>query len=1308
MPRSKPRPTNPFPLVRDSTERVFPLSAGQERLWWLRQLDSSYDQYHISVGWRSATRWDPTALSTALAGLVRRHEILRTRFVLRPDGTTAQEVLDDVEVPLTWAGTDWQVAVEQAASDPFDLTCPPLLRVVAAELDDGHGLFVAIHHIVTDRWSMDVLPRDLFELNEAALEKRNPRLPALAVQYGDYAAWQKRFLTSDLLRQQLDYWQQALAGYERLELPSDRPRTAAADASGKTIVVELPEQATAAMTALAWRARASPVMVVTAALVEVLRAFSGQPDIVIGAIVSDRPRPELQDLIGFFVNTVILRMDLSSSRLTFREIITRTRDAWMAADAHQDAPFEQIVGALKAGSDARRNPIFDIAINHAGDRTALSEAPEAPTWWRPEVPVTARFDLSLTTQIVDGRLCATFVYRPALFDEAPIAALAARYIRLLEQGLAAPDRPVHEFELIEESERKRLHRYNDTTPAPEATIVERIEARAAVRPRAPAVIGADGVLSYQELDDRATQLARHLLTYDVGPERVVAVCLERTVERFVVLLAIAKAGAAYLPLDPDFPADRLRFLLSDTRASLTIVSPALRNRLPEGTTPVLVFGRDEPDLSGYETGKLPPAARPDNLAYLIFTSGSTGLPKGVAVSHRALSRLVAGAPHYLDVGPGSTFMQVGPLTFDVAVLEWAPLAHGGCVVVTETGPLLEDLGDVLHDHAVTTLKLVSPHLDLLVERGIGVLSGLRQLVVGGDVVNPKSFTSAVGGLPGCRVMASYGPTESTVLATVFDDRSWAGRVPIGRAVPHTSVYILDSDLRPASVGMRGEIYLAGDGLARGYHSCPGLTAGSFLPDPYGPPGARMYRTGDVGRYLPTGALDFLGRADHQVKIRGYRIETSEIEHVLLRQTGITSAVVVRAALETGPGLVAYVVATDTVDPASLRRDLRATLPTYMIPDHIVEVPRFTLTANNKVDRTALPPVTAAKPRPDHGGPAVTALEARVAEAWSSVLGRTMPAADDFFEHGGHSLLVARATAAVRALLGREVPLRLMMENRTPASYAAAILREGLLDLGAAAREHRLEQRMWQSRMFTGDRRVDLFVSAGHPGEPSSPVRTLVVLDGSEFVDIMRLPAILDQLVLAGRIPMTAAVFVSPVEWPARNQELLDDAFVDVLADELVPDLRAWLGDRWQMGRTTAVGASLGAITAIRAALRRPDCFDGAIALSGPLTDHRLAADVATSALARFFLSASREEAAIVLDDDIGLLDANTRTAKELAGQGHDVRCEYGDGGHTYAAWEAMLPHAVSWMLGAERRYRKDDRGGPSPTCSTTNDASSTS
>jgi enterochelin esterase-like enzyme len=482
--------------------------------------------------------------------------------------------------------------------------------------------------------------------------------------------------------------------------------------------------------------------------------------------------------------------------------------------------------------------------------------------------------------------------------------------------------------------------------------------------------------------------------------------------------------------------------------------------------------------------------------------------------------------------------------------------------------------------------------------------------------------------------------------------------------------------------MRGEIYLAGDGLARGYLGRPGLTAGSFLPDPYGPAGSRMYRTGDVGRYLPSGAIDFLGRADRQVKIRGYRIETSEIEHALLRQTGITSAVVERTVLATGASLVAYVVATAPVDPAALRVALGATLPAYMIPSYIVEVPRLTLTANNKVDRSALPPVTEVQPRADQAAvPPMTALEARVAEAWSAVLGRPMAPTDDFFSSGGHSLLVPRATAALRRLLGREVPLRLMMDNRTPSSYAAAILRDSIADLGAATREHRLAQRMWHSRI--GDRRVDLFLSAGNPGD--SPARTLVVLDGSEFVDIMRLPAILDRLVLSGRIPVTAAVFVSPAEWSARRRELLDDTFVDVLADELIPYLQAWLGAGWQDGRATAIGASLGAITAIRGALRRPDRFDGAVALSGPLTEHRLAAAVTTDAPARFFLSASHEEADIVLDDGISLLDANTRTAKELADLGHAVRCAHGDGGHTYAAWEAMLPQAITWILGAERR-----------------------
>jgi len=1281
MPTRESRPRNPLPLFRDSTASRFPLSAGQERLWWLRQLDSSHDQYHITCGWRFAAELSREALLAALGGMVQRHEILRTKFLMLPDGTVTQEIVDHVEVPLIWAGRDWQGAIEQAAVRPFDLVRPPLFRAVAAELDDGPGLFVAMHHIITDRWSMDVFARDLFELYEAALAARTPRLPELAVQYGDYARWQRDFLTDDLLRSQLSYWTETLAGYEPLELPLDRPRAAAIDATGKTVVLELPREATGAMTALAWRARASPAMVVSAAFVATLRAFCGQSNVVIGAFMSDRTHPELQDLIGFFINTAILRVDLGTAALTFREAITRTRDAWMAADAHQDARLEQIVGALNAGSEAHRNPIFDIVVNHAGDRTDLADDPDAPLWWDPDLPVTARFDLSLTTQIVDGRLRATFVYRSALFNEATIATLADRYIRTLEQGVAMPDAPMREFDLLTEADRELLRRGNDRTPASGTTIVERLQTWAARTPDAPAVVGDGGQLSYRQLNDRANQLARHLLTLGAGPERVVGVCLERTVERFVVLLAIAKCGAAYLPVDADFPADRIRFLMSDAAAVLMIVSSSLLARLPLGGTPVVTLGDGSLELTGYATENLPTRPRPDGLAYLISTSGSTGNPKSVAISHRALSRLVDGAPRYLEVGPGSVFLQAGPLTFDVAVLEWAPLAHGGRVVVADTGSLLDGLRHVLREHRVTTLKLVSPQLDILVEQDVHILSGLRQLVVGGDVVNPRSFVMAGELLPGCRVVASYGPTECTVLATIFEGGPWSGRVPIGRPVSHTSAYILDEDLQPVSVGMRGEIYLAGDGLARGYFSRPGLTAASFVPDPFGPPGSRMYRTGDLGRYLPNGDIDFLGRADNQVKIRGFRIETSEVEHALLRHPDITSAAVVRATLETGPALVAYIVAATTVDEGALRGMLREALPAYMCPDHFVTIPRFTLTANNKVDRAALPSVTAAVTHTGEDLPPTTGLEARVVAAWSAVLGRPLSAFDDFFDHGGHSLLVPRATATVRRELGREVPLQLMLEYRTPASYAAAILRESLPDLSAASREDRLVQRTWQGEKLAGCRRVDLFISTENPVRKNSGIQMLMVLDGSEFVEIMRLPAILDRLSLQDRIPTTAAIFLSPIEWSTRRRELLDDGIVDALADELVPYLRTWLGNR-PVGRAIAVGASLGAVAAIRCALGRPDCFDGAVAISGPLTEHRLGTATPDQSRggSRFFLSAGREEKDIILDDGLSLVEATVRTAEELAGEGHVVRSAIGEGGHTYAAWESMLPDAIRWSL----------------------------
>nr|WP_062341153.1 non-ribosomal peptide synthetase [Herbidospora sakaeratensis] len=1213
-------------MHRDPSRRRFPLSAGQERLWWLRQLESSHDQYHITGGWRFPAWLDPSALAAALAGLTRRHDVLRSGFVLDADGLVAQEVADTAEIPVVWAGAAWREAVERAASEPFDLSRPPLVRVVAAELDDGPGLFMAMHHIVTDRWSMDVLARDLFELYDAAREAREPDLPGLAVQYGDYAAWQRRMPDTGGLEQIA----KSLDGHSRLELPTDRPRTTTVDGAGRSVVVELPEETTSALTALAWRARSSTAVVVTAALVTTLGAFGGQDDVVIGAIVSDRPRPELHDLVGFFVNTLVLRVDVGGRGLTFRELLTRTRDVWMTADARQDVPFEQIVGAVNAGTDDRHNPIFDVVVNHAGDRTALASAPGAPVWWYPDLPVTARFDLSLTTQVVDGRLRAAFVYRPSLFDEATIRSLAGRYVELLERGVAEPDRPLGELGLTGVPSEPAL-------PAPRTTVVELVEAQAALRPQAAAVTGEGGELSYGGLNRRANRLAGYLAERGVGRGSVVAVCLKPTIDRFVVLLAILKRGAAYFPLDPAFPADRLRFLLDDSGAVLTVASASLRHRVPGATV------LDEIDLAAYDAENPPLAARPGDLAYLISTSGSTGVPKSVAIPHSALSRLVAGAPDYLDIGPGTTFLQAGPLTFDVSVLEWGPLAHGGTVVVTGTGALLEDLEEVVRAHDVSTLKLVSPQLDLLVERGLRGLSRLRQLVVGGDVVNPKSFSAAREALPRCQVMASYGPTESTVFATVFRGGTWSGRVPIGHAIPYTRVRVLDRDLNPVPVGMRGEIYLSGDGLALGYHGRPGLTAEAFVPDPDGG-GGRMYRTGDVGRRLPDGAIDFLGRADRQVKIRGYRIETSEIEHTLLRH-GATSAVVVRADLPTGPALVAYVVTSG--DASELRGRLRATLPAYMLPDHVVRVAAIPLTANNKVDRAALPPVTAAKTA---APPAESGLEARVAEAWSQVLGRPLAADADFFENGGHSLLVPRATAAVRRLLGREVPLRLMMARRTPAAYAAGLLAESLPGVGPGAT---LERGTWRGL------RTDVYESAGRPE------RTLVVLDGSEFVDVMRLPAILDRLVREGRVPPVRAVFVSPSDWPSRRRELLDDGYPDQLA-ELEID-----------GRATVVGASLGAVAALRAALRRPDRFAGAVAMSGPLTEHDLGPSAAPS---RLFLSAGRDEADIVLDDGSSLVAAVKHTAADLAARGHTVREEYGDGGHTYAAWQSMLPQAISWAV----------------------------
>ncbi|ORT60867.1 non-ribosomal peptide synthetase [Streptomyces sp. CB03238] len=1318
------RVLNPYPLERAPRPDGHPLSAGQERLWWQRQSDDGA-RYHVTGGWHWGTEVDPDALTRALDALVRRHEILRTAFVLGGDGTVTARLRDGVRVPVRWAGKDWAEAVEDAARRPFDLAGPPLARAVVARLDDGYGLFVAQHHIVSDRWSMDVFGRDLYELYElyaAECQGRSPRLPVPKLQFGDYALWQRRLQASEALRPVTERWLRRLDGCERLELVTDHPRPAADadDDAGREVVMTLSSDDTDAVSALAWRSRASQAVVVTAALAATLKAFTGQHDVVIGAMLSDRPSPELHDVMGFFVNTVVLRVDLSGERLTFRQIIRRTRDAWMFADAHQDVPFERLVAALGAGAGAGRHPLFDITVNHAGGRPGAEEGGGTPPAWEPQLPTTARFDLSLHTRVVDGRLRAGFLYRPALFHHATVTALAERCVRLLEQGARAPDVPLADLDLLDRAERDRLWRRNDPADCPGATVVELVRNQVRLRPTATAVTGAREVLSYAGLERRAARLAHRLVAYGAGPERVVAVCLERTTDTPVVLLAVALTGAAYLPLDPGLPAERLRFLLDDAGAVLIVVHPALRARLPGTDVPLLVYDGDPaattetaPDApAGDDVPRAFPAPDPDSAAYLISTSGSTGTPKCVTITHRALGRLVSGAPRYLDVGPGTTFLQTGPLSFDVAVLEWAPLAHGGRVAVVDTGALLEELGPALRAHRVTTLKLVSPQLDLVVERGPAALAGLRELVVGGDVVNPRSFEAVRRALPGCRVLASYGPTESTVLATVSTGPVRAGRVPLGHAVPYTRVYILDEDLRPVPVGMRGEIHLAGDGLARGYHRRPGTTAAAFLPDPFGPPGSRMYRTGDLGRYLADGTIDFLGRADRQVKIRGYRIETSEIEHALVREPAVASAVVVAADLDTGPALVAYVVpaASQPFDPGELRRCLAARLPAYMLPAHIVQLSRLPLTVRNKVDRSALPPPRPVRPSsvssvssvPVARAGAANALEERVCEAWSTVLGHPLSGTDDFFTCGGHSLLVPRATAAVRNLLGREVPLRLMLRHRTPAAYASALLEEGARGLdgapgldgtsrldgtpgldGTADAPYRLERSTWCAKGLDGERRVDFYASgAGQGGDV--PRWGLVVLDGGEFVDVVRLPAILQGLVGRSAVPTVAAVFVSPGSWRGRREELLADGYADLLADEVVPLLEAWT-PAVRPGPVFCLGASLGGVAAVRAALRRPDRFAGAIALSSPLSDHRLEPvdGVPAAVSSRLYLHAGRAEADLVLADGTDLPTGTARTGERLRRAGHAVTCAYGPGGHTYAAWQNALPEAVTWLAAGE-------------------------
>ncbi|MEU1191694.1 amino acid adenylation domain-containing protein, partial [Streptomyces sp. NPDC005859] len=1039
------------------TRDLLPLPAGtapttsfaQERMLFLHLLQPAGGLYNVAIPLELRGTLDADVLRASLDEIVRRHQTLRTRFSL--GSSTAVPVVDtDAHWPLDFvdatAAADPDAAaaevIRRDASATFDVETGPLLRATAVRTaPDRHTLSLTIHHIVFDGWSADILIRELAALYEAFAHGLPSPLPELGLQYADYAAWQRAELQGVALQDHLQYWRQYLAGAQQaLDLPADRTRPPLPDFEGDAVGFTVDTELTARLRALSERSRSTVFMTAMAAYSALLHRLSGQDDLCVGYFSGNRTAVETEPLIGLFVNSLVVRSRTEAGQ-RFSDHLDQVRASVLNAHGHRDLPFELLVDEVQPERDVSRHPVFQTAFGYypasvtaaaaQGDGPALRVAPAArrsDTWM-------AKFDLSLyLTETGQGTLAGELEYATALFDRATVQRFADCYLRLLRAVTEDATTTLDALPLLDDADRAQLL---DTWAGPVAevphtTLPALFEAQAAATPHAPAVHHAGTTLTYAALDARASRLARHLTARGIGPGDFVAVALPRTGELLVAVLAVLKAGAAYLPVDPAYPTERIALVLADAAPALVLTARPVLDRIAgAASVPVLVLDDEDTAaaLAALPGDPLTDADRttalhPLHPAYAIHTSGSTGSPKGVVVAHRSVVNLVAWAGDAFPGGVLDRVLAATSLSFDVSVFEiFGPLLNGGSVEIL---PSLLSLADP--DTGPYRASLLS-----------GVPSALAQLIATGSV-RARADTVILAGEPlaaqaardiadavGAGLLGNlYGPTEATVYATAWYTReAVAGGPPIGRPLRNTRAYVLDSALNPVPVGVVGELYLAGEGLARGYLNRPELTADRFLPDPFGAPGTRMYRTGDLVRWTADGELVCLGRADQQVKVRGHRIEPGEIEAHLAAHPDVAQAVV---GVDQRPGddrrLVAHLVCTRPVPAEELREHLAGRLPGYMVPAAFVLLDALPLTANGKVDRTALPAPRDADTR---GGaahvPPVTPLEKELAEIWADALGvDRVGLLDNFFSLGGHSLLVTRISSRIRQRTGVNVDL----------------------------------------------------------------------------------------------------------------------------------------------------------------------------------------------------------------------------------------------------------------------------------------------
>lgn len=1056
---------------------AFPVSFAQQRLWFLHQLEPASALYNVPEAFDFAGPVDRSGLAWCLNEVVRRHEALRTTFTT-VDGQPVQVVAPELVIPLPEADlrplrmaarVDKAMALaDEQFSEPFDLERGPLLRALLVRMSDEHDrLLITMHHIVSDGWSLGVFGRELRTLYDARIGGEPADLPELAIQYGDFAVWQRRRLTGEVLAAELDHWTARLRDVPSvLALPLDRPRPAVQSFRGASQQIRIPRALSDRVRALSQREGVTVFMCLFAAFGVLIHRFTGQDDFVVGTPVAGRTQVETEGLIGCFVNALALRLDMADDP-TFLSFLARVKELALDGYAHQELPFEKLVDALQPTRSLSYHPLFQVMFQvlaaaspwAEGLEDEPSDDPDRETEDLEVETGTSKFDLSMDVLDLGDSFVAGIEYSTDIFDHSTIRRMLSSFVTLIEDVVEHPDRTVSRLSILSAHERERaLHAWHVETPreSSEALAHELFEIQATAQPDRVAVVSDSGTLTYAELQSRANKLANFLRRRGVGPEQVVAILVDRSPQMVVGVLGILKAGAAYLPLDPTYPRQRLATILADANVRVVVSQARSLELLPSREVETICVDTDASHIDLESPS--PPDVRVggDHLAYVIYTSGSTGRPKGVMIEHRALARWLPLAHRGYGLRSDDRMLQFASLCFDTSVEEIFSCLTVGATLLLRTPGMATSIDELLRrcdEWRATVLDLPTAFWHELTwevsSRALTLPPSVRLVIVGGERAIPSRVAMWHRAAPlGVRLMQGYGPTEATIVVTIADLAPMRdlpllpAEVPIGHVIEAAHAYVLDRHQQPVPVGVTGELYIGGDILARGYLHRPALTAERFVPDPFsGRPGGRLYRTGDFVRRLVDGQLEFIGRADDQVKVLGYRIEPAEIENALKEHPGVRAAVVtVYEGIADEKHLAAYIVAdrADTFSVSALRESLRDKLPAYMVPASFTRLDTLPLTPTGKIDRRALPaPRTANVDTGDAAHvPPRTEAERVIASIWQEVFkAEVLGVHSNFFDLGGNSLTLVRVRSRLRDYFGDEISMVDMFRYPTISALA---------------------------------------------------------------------------------------------------------------------------------------------------------------------------------------------------------------------------------------------------------------------------------